>query len=67
VNGFLLDTNVIEELIKPRPEPSVIAWVEAAGESLLFLSVLTSGEIPKGVSSLLDSTRRIALANPVGA
>jgi predicted nucleic acid-binding protein len=61
VNGFLLDTNVVSELIKARPHPRVVAWIEATDESLLYLSVLTLGEIRKGVVALADATRRVAL------
>jgi predicted nucleic acid-binding protein len=61
VSGFLLDTNVISELVKPRPEPKVTAWIDATDEHLLYLSVLTMGEIRKGITSLLDSGRRVTL------
>jgi len=61
MNGFLLDTNVISELVKPRPEPKVATWVEATDELLLYLSVLTLGEIRKGIAGLADSSRRAAI------
>lgn len=61
MSGFLLDTNVISELVKAKPEPKVIAWIDRTDESLLFLSVLTFGEIRKGIDSLSNPTRRIAL------
>lgn len=61
MSGFLLDTNVISELIRPKPEPRVAAWIHATDESLLFLSVLTLGEIRKGIAGLRESSRRIAL------
>jgi predicted nucleic acid-binding protein len=61
VSGFLLDTNVLSELIRPRPEPKVAAWMEATEESLFRLSVLTLGEIRKGINSLSGSSRRTAL------
>jgi toxin FitB len=61
VSGFLLDTNVVSELIRPRPEPKVAAWMEATEESLFRLSVLTLGEIRKGIDSLPGSSRRTAL------
>jgi hypothetical protein len=41
MSGFLLDTNVISEVVRPRPEPLVLEWLEAADESVLYLSVLT--------------------------
>jgi predicted nucleic acid-binding protein len=61
VSGFLLDTNVISELVKPRPEPKVVGWIEDIDENLLYLSVLTLGEIRKGVAALRQSARRTAL------
>jgi predicted nucleic acid-binding protein len=61
VSGFLLDTNVISELVKAKPEPSVTKWIEATNESLLYLSVLTLGEIRKGITSMCHSTRRVVL------
>jgi predicted nucleic acid-binding protein len=61
MSGFLLDTNVISELIKPRPNPNVTNWVEATDEQLLYLSVLTLGEIRRGIASLPDAGRRIKL------
>ena len=50
--GFLLDTNCVTELVRSNPEPRVLEWMEAADESLLYLSVLTLGEIRKGVAGL---------------
>lgn len=61
MNGFLLDTNVISELIKVKPEPKVTAWIEATEESLLHLSVLTLGEIHEGIAALPQGLRRAAL------
>jgi toxin FitB len=61
VSAFLLDTNVISELIKPKPEPKVTVWIDAIDEDLLFLSVLTLGEIRKGVVLLPRSVRRTAM------
>ncbi len=61
MTGFLLDTNIISELVKPRPEQRVVQWVETADESLIYLSVLTLGEIRKGIAALTDAARRIKL------
>ena len=61
MSGFLLDTNVISELVKVKPEPRVTAWIENIDESLLYLSVLTLGEIRKGITSLRDGARRVSL------
>jgi predicted nucleic acid-binding protein len=61
VSGFLLDTNVISELVEQKPEPRVTAWIDSVDENLLYLSVLTLGEIRKGIASLRDASRRVTL------
>src|SRR5579864_871411 len=61
MSGFLLDTNCISELVRSKPEPRVLDWMEAADESLLYLSVLTLGEIRKGVAGLPQGKRRTQL------
>jgi predicted nucleic acid-binding protein len=62
VTGFLLDTNVVSELMKVRPNRRVAEWVDATPEELLHLSVITIGEVRKGID-LLDEAepRRAAL------
>ncbi|HWZ59107.1 MAG TPA: type II toxin-antitoxin system VapC family toxin [Gemmatimonadaceae bacterium] len=59
--GFLLDTNVVSELIKPTPNGRVATWVDATDESLLYLSVLTIGEIRNGIARLARGARRARL------
>lgn len=66
MSGFLLDTNVVSELIKPTPEPRVVSWIQATDESLLHLSVLTIGEIRKGINSLPHGHRRALLESWIG-
>jgi predicted nucleic acid-binding protein len=61
MSGFLLDTNCISELVRSRPEPRVVDWLRAADESLLYVSVLTLGEIRMGAASLPQSKRRTQL------
>jgi len=61
VSGFLLDTNVISELVKPHPEANVVSWIENTDESLVYLSVLTLGEIRRGIATLTESRRRASL------
>jgi predicted nucleic acid-binding protein len=61
MSGFLLDTNCISELVRRKPEPNVVEWMQAADENLLFLSVLTLGEIRKGVAGVPQSKRRTQL------
>jgi len=47
--SLLLDTNVVSELAKARPNAKVIAWLGSAPSTDLFLSVITLGEIRKGI------------------
>ena len=61
MRGFLLDTNGISELVRPKPDPRVVEWMESADESQLYLSVLTLGEIRKGVAELVHGRRRANL------
>jgi len=58
VTRYLLDTNVVSELIKPRPAPRVVAWIRAIDETDLFLSVLTFAEIRYGIEKLPRGARR---------
>jgi predicted nucleic acid-binding protein len=57
----LLDTCVISELVRPRPDNGVAAWVKQQDEMDLHLSVLTLGEIEKGIGRLPASPRRAEL------
>jgi predicted nucleic acid-binding protein len=61
VIGFLLDTNVVSELVRPRPNPRVTKWLDSIDEELLCLSVLTLGEIRKGITTLTDPARKMRL------
>ena len=61
MSGFLLDTNCISEITRVQPEPRVLQWFNVADETLLHLSVLTLGEIRKGIAALPQSARRSQL------
>ncbi len=54
MNRYLLDTNVVSELRKPRPHGGVLAWLNHQAEEQLFLSAVTLGELQLGV----ERTRR---------
>ena len=60
--SWLLDTCVVSELVRPRPKASVVSWVLERDEDELFLSVITIGELEKGIARLPDSPKRVALA-----
>lgn len=55
---YLLDTCVISEIFKPQPDENVLSWVQNKNENSLYLSVLTFGEIEKGIEKALDSARK---------
>lgn len=59
--GFLLDTNVPSELTKPSPNNQVREWVEAHDDGLLYLSVVSVGELRKGCALLPQGKRRLQL------
>jgi predicted nucleic acid-binding protein len=49
VNRYLLDTNIISEVRKPKPHGGVLAWVEGLREDQLYISAVTMGELQRGV------------------
>ncbi len=59
--AYLLDTCVLSEFKKKQPEQKVIDWLNAQIEETLFLSVITIGEIQKGISRLPTSKRQAEL------
>lgn len=59
--NYLLDTCIISELIKPTPSLKIVNWVRDCPEETLFLSVLTIGEIQKGITKLPESEKRKTL------
>ena len=59
--SWLLDTCVISELVRPHPTAAVVSWIEACDEETLYLSVITIGELEKGVARLPVSARRAKL------
>jgi predicted nucleic acid-binding protein len=61
MSGFLLDTNIPSEIIRTRPDPRVTAWVVAQGVTMLYLIVVTIGELRKGITILQESKRRSQL------
>ena len=60
--SYLIDTNVISEMSKPRPGKSVINWIMSVPESSIFMSVVSIGEIVFGISKLHDKARKAKLS-----
>lgn len=61
--NYLLDTCVISELVRPVPDKNVINWLSHTPNERLFLSVITIGEIRKGITKLPDSKKKNRLTN----
>jgi predicted nucleic acid-binding protein len=61
VTGWLLDTNILSELRRPKPEPKVHAFIEAQPLELLYISAVTLAEIRYGIELLPDAARRSEL------
>ena len=61
MKGYLVDTNIPSELTRDCPDDRVTAFLRKADKDSAFLSVMTIGEICKGIASLPDSRRRASL------
>lgn len=59
--SYLIDTNVLSELRRKSPDPGVVEWFSQRPPSTLYLSVLTLGEIRKGIEGVDDEVRRQSL------
>lgn len=55
---YLLDTNVISEIIKKEPNKNVLEWLELLDIQKIYLSVITIGEIRKGIEKLQDIAKK---------
>lgn len=59
--NYLLDTNVISELMSKQPNGNVVQWIDHLEPEQTYLSVVTVGEIRKGIAKLSESKRKQAL------
>ncbi len=59
--NFILDTNVISELVSVQPDPNVIRWMETTDPESIYLSVIAVGELKKGIEKLPTSKRKETL------
>jgi toxin FitB len=58
---YLLDTNIISELVARNPNSQVVTWIDALDTNSVYLSVVTIGEIRTGIEKLPDSSRKASL------
>jgi toxin FitB len=63
VTNWLLDTNILSELRRPRPEPKVLAFIKARSLDALFISSVTLAEIRFGIELVADVGRRVELSD----
>ena len=61
--SYLIDTNVLSELRRKVPDAGVVKWFAHRPASTLYLSVLTLGELRKGIAGIADVVRRMALSD----
>ena len=59
--GYLVDTNVISEESKPKPNPEVMEWIAGVNPRRLYLSVLVFGEARRGVEKMPEGRKKNAL------
>lgn len=59
--SYLLDTCLLSELPKSRPNVGVTSWVQEVEESLLFVSVLSLGKLRKGIGNLAEGRRKASI------
>lgn len=59
---FVLDTNVVSELMRPAPEPAVASWVAGLATATLFLTAITEAELRFGLAVMPPGRRRDGLA-----
>ena len=60
--GFLIDTNVLSELMRENPAPQVLAWFASQNANLMQTSAITHAEILAGIALLPAGKRREAMA-----
>lgn len=61
--SYLLDTCVVSELSRPRPDPGIVAWMSEADVASLHLSAITIGEVRRGALRLPIGKRRTSLSD----
>jgi predicted nucleic acid-binding protein len=61
--SFLLDTNVVSEWVRPRPDEKLVAWLAEVDEEQVFISVVSFAELGRGVDLLPAGRRRDRLAD----
>ena len=61
VSGYLLDTNIVSDAMKPSPSPTLLAWLRERDDSELFISSITIAEIFRGILEKPAGRKRASL------
>jgi len=61
--SYLVDTNALSELRRRKPDPNVVTWFSSRPATTLYISVLTLGEVRKGIEGIVDGERRLRLVD----
>ncbi|MCE9520995.1 MAG: type II toxin-antitoxin system VapC family toxin [Alphaproteobacteria bacterium] len=61
MTGYLLDTNTVSELIRPRPQEALLRWLEERQDTELFFSAVSVGEVRRGIVDLPAGRKRQTL------
>jgi predicted nucleic acid-binding protein len=64
---IVLDTNVISELMRPKPDPAVVAWIATHPSETLYTTSINKAELLYGIVALPDGRRRTALVTAADA
>ncbi|MBZ9720873.1 type II toxin-antitoxin system VapC family toxin [Mesorhizobium sp. AD1-1] len=64
---FVLDTNVISETFKPRPDAGVATWMDSSLATRSYVTAMTKAELLVGLANMPDGTRKAALGSVIGA
>jgi predicted nucleic acid-binding protein len=61
VTRYLLDTNILSNVVKPMPSESLVSWMAAQQDQDLFIASLTVAEIRRGILDMSEGSKRKAL------
>lgn len=64
---IVFDTNVVSELVKPRPDPEVVRWIDGHPATEVYITAVTVAELHYGIGRLPDGRRKTELAEVVDA
>lgn len=66
MNGIILDTNILSELMRPSPEPLVLGWFARQSSAFFYVTAITKAEILLGIALLPSGKRRQSLEDAAG-